>query len=142
SSANARTTALGCLHLERCPDHSDRTPVGSTPNEIQPARYDPALSMRPQISEIAPEVNHPGVSNLRRAVNNRVWRKLPRRASFRRDVIAGLNSAINNVPDGMADSILIGVNPLYGLYANLMGPLLGGIFASTQMMMITTTAAA
>jgi SulP family sulfate permease len=98
--------------------------------------------MLPDISEIVPEVNHPGVSNLRWAVNNRIWRKLPRGASFRKDVIAGLNGAFNNVPDGMADSILIGVNPLYGLYANLMGPLLGGTFSSTQMMMITTTAAA
>ncbi|HEX3104576.1 MAG TPA: SulP family inorganic anion transporter [Terriglobales bacterium] len=98
--------------------------------------------MLPQISEILPELNLPGVHDLRQAVTNRIWQKLPRRASLRADAIAGLNGAINNVPDGMANSILTGVNPFYGLYANLMGPLLGGTFSSAQMMMITTTAAA
>jgi sulfate permease, SulP family len=98
--------------------------------------------MLSHISEIFPELNLPGVRELRQAVINRIWRKLPRRTSLRADAIAGLNAAINNVPDGMADSILIGVNPLYGLYANLIGPLLGGAFSSTQIMMITTTAAA
>jgi sulfate permease, SulP family len=95
--------------------------------------------MLSHISEILPELNLPGVRELRQAVTNRIWRKLPRRTSLRADAIAGLNAAINNVPDGMADSILIGVNPLYGLYANLIGPLLGGAFSSTQIMMITTT---
>src|SRR6478609_5235669 len=98
--------------------------------------------MLSHISEILPELNLPGVRDLRQAVTNRIWRKLPRRTSLRADAIAGLNAAINNVPDGMADSILIGVNPLYGLYANLIGPLLGGAFSSTQIMMITTTTAA
>ncbi|HKS72445.1 MAG TPA: SulP family inorganic anion transporter [Terriglobales bacterium] len=95
-----------------------------------------------RISEIAPEVNFAGVRELREAVANRIWRKLPGRSSFRQDAISGLNGAINNVPDGMANAILVGVNPLFGLYANLIGPFLGGIFSSTQLMMITTTAAA
>jgi SulP family sulfate permease len=53
-----------------------------------------------------------------------------------------LSSAISNVPDGMANGVLVGVNPIYGLYATMMGPAVGGLFSSTQLMMITTTAAA
>lgn len=83
----------------------------------------------------------PGVAALREAVANQLgW--LPRGKAFRQDVLAGLSSSISNVPDGMANGVLVGINPVYGLYANLFGPLVGGIFASTQRMMIATTAAA
>jgi hypothetical protein len=40
-----------------------------------------------------------------------------------------LSSAISNVPDGMANGVLVGVNPVYGLYATMMGPGVGNIFA-------------
>jgi SulP family sulfate permease len=89
-----------------------------------------------------PEINQPGLTELREAVVNRTWRRLPGRAALRRDGLAGLNGAISNVPDGMANAILVGVNPLYGLYATMVGPLVGGIVSSTSLMVITTTAAA
>ena len=34
--------------------------------------------------------------------------------------------AISSVPDGMAASVLAGVNPVYGLYASGFGPIAGG----------------
>src|SRR5687767_5763436 len=89
-----------------------------------------------------PEVNHPGLGELRDAVANHLGGRLPGRASLRRDGLAGLSSAISNVPDGMANGVLVGVNPVYGLYATMMGPGVGGLLSSTQLMMITTTAAA
>jgi sulfate permease, SulP family len=88
------------------------------------------------------EVNQPGLGELRDAVANHLWPKLPGWASLRRDGLAGLSGAISNVPDGMANGVLVGVNPIYGLYAAMMGPAAGGLFSSTQLMMITTTAAA
>src|SRR3954449_30813 len=84
------------------------------------------------------EVNQPGLGELRDAVANHLWPKLPGWASLRRDGLAGLSSAISNVPDGMANGVLVGVNPIYGLYAAMMGPAAGGLFSSTQLMMITT----
>ena len=36
-----------------------------------------------------------------------------------RDAVAGLPGAIGSVPDGMAAGVLAGVNPVYGLYAQL-----------------------
>lgn len=87
------------------------------------------------------EVDIPGLSLIREAVANAA-RKLPKRLTLRHDAFAGLNTAIGNVPDGLANGILVGVNPLYGLYATMMGPFAGGIFSSTQLMIITTTAAA
>ena len=87
------------------------------------------------------EVNQPGLSELRTAVRN-ARRRLPGGESLRKDAVAGLSLAVANVPDGMANAVLVGVNPLYGLYATMMGPLVGGLVSSTRLMVITTTAAA
>ena len=97
-----------------------------------------------QESDVEPEVevNQPGLRELREAVANHLGRRLPSRASIREDGLAGLNSAVSSVPDGMASGILVGVNPIYGLYACMVGPIAGGLFSSTQLMIIATTSAA
>src|SRR5689334_3884854 len=69
-------------------------------------------------------------------------RRLPRGPSLRDDGLAGLSLAVANVPDGMANGVIVGVNPLHGLYATMMGPVVGGLLSSTKLMVITTTAAA
>jgi SulP family sulfate permease len=66
----------------------------------------------------------------------------PRRADLKSDLLAGLPGAISSVPDGMAASVLAGVNPVHGLYASFAGPIAGGLTASTRLMVITTTSAA
>lgn len=66
----------------------------------------------------------------------------PRRADLRADLVAGVPGAIGSVPDGMAASVLAGVNPVHGLYAGLAGPLAGGLTSSSQLMVVTTTSAA
>lgn len=84
----------------------------------------------------------PGTGILREAISSTADRFAAPAPSLRRDAVAGLTCAIANVPDGMANGLLVGVNPVYGLYAALIGPLIGGIFSSTALMVITTTAAA
>jgi SulP family sulfate permease len=69
-------------------------------------------------------------------------RVAPARNSVRKDLVAGLPGAVSGVPDGMAASVLAGVNPVYGLYASIFGPIGGGLTASTRLMVITTTSAA
>ena len=66
----------------------------------------------------------------------------PRRRDLRGDLVAGVPGAISSVPDGMAASILAGVNPVHGLYASIFGPIGGGLTASSRLMVITTTSAA
>jgi len=90
---------------------------------------------------IQPEIEQPGLSHLREAVVNYLEPRLPHPGKLRQDVVSGLTSAIGNVPEGMADSLLVGVNPIYGLYASIMGPFIGGLFSSTQLMMVATTSA-
>jgi SulP family sulfate permease len=41
----------------------------------------------------------------------------------------------------MATAALIGVNPVYGLFANFVGPLTGGLSSSTRVMLVGTTSA-
>ena len=66
----------------------------------------------------------------------------PRREDLRGDLVAGVPGAISSVPDGMAASILAGVSPVHGLYASMVGPIGGGLTASSKLMVITTTSAA
>lgn len=66
----------------------------------------------------------------------------PRREDLRGDLVAGVPGAISSVPDGMAASILAGVSPVHGLYASMVGPIGGGLTASSRLMVITTTSAA
>jgi SulP family sulfate permease len=83
----------------------------------------------------------PGLSQLHEAVAQRLGAKLPNRNTLRQDLVAGLSGAIGSVSDGMAGAILASVNPIFGLYASMAGPLVGGLFASTQLILITTTSA-
>lgn len=69
-------------------------------------------------------------------------RMAPSRSTLKQDAIAGLTGAIGSVPDGMASGVLAGVNPIYGLYASMVGPIVGGAFASTRLLLVTTTSAA
>jgi SulP family sulfate permease len=66
----------------------------------------------------------------------------PNLGSLRQDAVAGVPGAIASVPDGMASAALVGINPVYGLYASIAGPIAGGAAASTRLMVITTTTAA
>src|SRR5215813_3941974 len=66
----------------------------------------------------------------------------PERAHLRADLVAGLPGAISSVPDGMAAAVLVGVNPVQGLYSGFVGPIVGGLSSNTRMMVITTTSAA
>jgi SulP family sulfate permease len=67
---------------------------------------------------------------------------LPRRNQLKADGSAGLTVGIASVPDGMAASVLAGVNPIHGLYAAMAGSIVGGLTARTQLMLVTTTSAA
>jgi len=88
------------------------------------------------------ETDQPGLDAVRNAVHNRIWSRLPKGASLGRDAIAGLRGAVSNVPDGMANGALLGVSPVHGLYGTMVGPAVGGAVSSTQLMIITTMAAA
>ena len=63
----------------------------------------------------------------------------PRRVAA--DLIAGLQGAVSSFPGGMAAAVLAGVHPIQGLYACVVGPIVGGLAARTRLMIITTTGA-
>jgi SulP family sulfate permease len=88
-----------------------------------------------------PEIDQPGLRHLRSAVAN-VADRMPSRRTLVRDAAAGLTVTISTVPDGMANGLLAGVNPIYGLYANMVAPVVGGALASTRLMVINNTSAA
>lgn len=89
--------------------------------------------------EPTPELNLPGAYELREAVAN--TGRVPKATTIRQDAVAGLTASVASVPSAMASGVLAGVNPLYGLYASIVGPIAGAFFASTQLMVITSTSA-
>ncbi len=78
---------------------------------------------------------------MRAAVGNWLRSVRPDRQTLGRDAVAGVPGAIGSVPDGMASALLVGVNPVFGLYASMAGPIGGGLASSTRLMVITTTTA-
>ncbi|HKO57489.1 MAG TPA: SulP family inorganic anion transporter, partial [Thermoanaerobaculia bacterium] len=64
-----------------------------------------------------------------------------RGTAWRKEIVAGLINAAVSVPDGLASAALAGVNPIYGLYASVAGPIVGSLFVSAQLMQISTTSA-
>ena len=69
-------------------------------------------------------------------------RGLPGPRVLRNDGVAGLTVTVSSVPDGMANGLLAGVNPIYGLYANMVAPVVGGLLSSSRLMIINSTSAA
>ncbi len=82
-----------------------------------------------------------GVGRIGPAMRSWIRGRAPERGTLRSDLVAGVPQAISSVPDGMAASVLTGVNPVHGLYASIFGPVAGGLTSSTRLMVITTTSA-
>ena len=58
-----------------------------------------------------------------------------------KDITAGLALGIESVPDGLAQGLLAMVNPIYGLYAYMMGTFSGAFFTSSVFMAVQATGA-
>ena len=55
-----------------------------------------------------------------------------RKRGLWKDGVAGLINAVVSVPDGLASAALAGVNPVYGLYTSIAGPVVGSSLVSAQ----------
>jgi SulP family sulfate permease len=66
--------------------------------------------------------------------------KTPRRTLLR-DMIAGLIMAIITVPGSIANGLLAGINPIFGLYSTIVGTTVGAFFTSSVIMNVDTTGA-
>jgi sulfate permease, SulP family len=65
----------------------------------------------------------------------------PKRAAFRKDVLAGFINALVSVPDGLASAALARVSPAFGLYTSIAAPIGGSLLVSAELMQISTTSA-
>jgi sulfate permease, SulP family len=61
--------------------------------------------------------------------------------TLRDDLSAGVTKSIDSVTGGMANALLAGVNPMYGLYTVLAATPVGAIFSSSVFMNIDSTGA-
>lgn len=65
----------------------------------------------------------------------------PDRKAARADLVAGVVLGVESVPDALASGVLAGVNPLYALYAVMMGTPVGAIFSGSVYLSVQTTSA-
>jgi SulP family sulfate permease len=65
----------------------------------------------------------------------------PERKLLSADATAGLTFAIVNIPQGMANALLAGVNPVLGLYTLMIATPVGALVAGSVFMNISTTSA-
>jgi SulP family sulfate permease len=102
-------------------------------------RYDPGKGLRPEVgTDLVIERMRTGAAS---AVGGWYRGIRPNRATIGQDAVAAIPRAIGSVPDGMAAAVLAGVSPIHGLYASFAGPIAGGLFTSTGLMVVTTTSA-
>jgi SulP family sulfate permease len=63
------------------------------------------------------------------------------RAILISDLIAGLVNAVVSIPGGIANGVLAGVNPVYGLYSMMVGTPIAALFTSSVIMNVDATSA-
>jgi len=66
--------------------------------------------------------------------------KVPRK-TFLNDIFAGLVMAIVTLPGAVANGILAGVNPVFGLYSMMVGTTVAAVFTSSVIMNVDSTSA-
>ncbi|MDJ0497427.1 MAG: SulP family inorganic anion transporter [Acidimicrobiia bacterium] len=69
------------------------------------------------------------------------WKMPFQRETLRDDGIAGVVLGVQSVPDGLAGGLLAAVNPLYGLYAYMIGTFTGALLTSSAFMAVQATGA-
>ena len=58
-----------------------------------------------------------------------------------RDLVAGLVMSIITVPGSIANGVLAGVNPIFGLYSTIVGTTVAALFTSSVIMNVDSTGA-
>lgn len=81
------------------------------------------------------------IEDVRKALGNSVRNRLPSRGTLGSEAVAGLTVAVGSIPSAMTSGLLAGVNPIHGLYATAVGPIVGGAFSSSALMVINATSA-
>jgi SulP family sulfate permease len=66
--------------------------------------------------------------------------KVPSKRLFA-DLVAGLAMAVISVPGSIANGVLAGVNPIFGLYSTIVGTTVAALFTSSVIMNVDTTGA-
>jgi SulP family sulfate permease len=83
------------------------------------------------------------VGKVRMMIDNgsQAARSLFDKKTVKSDVVAGVVLGVESVPDGLAGGLLAGVNPVFGLYAYMVGTFTGGLFTSSAFMAVQATGA-
>jgi SulP family sulfate permease len=93
-------------------------------------------------AELFPEINH-DKSRVESTMTDELTTtglRVPR-AILVKDLIAGLVNAVVSIPGGIANGVLAGVNPVYGLYSLMLGTPIAALFTKSVFMNVDSTSA-
>jgi SulP family sulfate permease len=74
-------------------------------------------------------------------VRSKLFNQLKVSPNWRADASAALTNTLTIIPDALANALLMGVNPVYGLHALMVGTPLGALFSGSEFMTINATGA-
>jgi SulP family sulfate permease len=72
--------------------------------------------------------------------NSLMGLRVPREV-LTKDLVAGLVMSIVNVPGALANGLLAGINPIYGVYSMIAGTTVAALFTSSAIMNVDSTSA-
>ena len=72
--------------------------------------------------------------------NNTMGLRVPKEV-LKKDLVAGLVMSIVNVPGALANGLLAGINPVYGVYSMIAGTTVAALFTSSVIMNVDSTSA-
>lgn len=81
------------------------------------------------------------IKQVPQAIRQTVRQRLPEKHTLRTDLTAGLTFALVNIPQGMANALLVFVNPVSGLYTLMLGTPVAALFTGSRLMNVSTTSA-
>ena len=74
-------------------------------------------------------------------VRSKISNQLQASPNWRADGSAALTNTLTMIPDALANALLMGVNPVFGLHALMVGTPLGALFSGSEFMTINATGA-
>ncbi|HEY9643048.1 MAG TPA: SulP family inorganic anion transporter [Coleofasciculaceae cyanobacterium] len=77
----------------------------------------------------------------RSKLSNQLSNQLQASPNWQADGSAALTNTLTMIPDALANALLMGVNPVFGLHALMVGTPLGALFSGSEFMTINATGA-
>lgn len=64
---------------------------------------------------------------------------MAKKKTIKSDLVAGLSVAMVSIPEGIGFAMIVGINPIYGLYTGIIATIIGALSTGSPLMVVTLT---